>query len=110
MEYMCYNAEIHRRNYGDISQLTNFILYSGATYHTTPEISDFIPGSLLETETYSKVSDGNFVAAKQTGQVQIEMCNNNKKSFISTLYNMLLAPDLCDQLFSIIKLMDSVHN
>ena len=32
--------------YGDSSQLTNWILDSGATCHMTPEDTDFIPGSL----------------------------------------------------------------
>ena len=34
------------------------------------------------------------------------MCENNGKTFIATLYNILLAPDLCDRLFSIITLMN----
>ena len=55
------NVEIPRRDYGDISRLTNWILDSGATCHTTPEISDFIPGSLVETNKYVEVLDGNFV-------------------------------------------------
>ena len=37
------------------------------------------------------------------------MCDNNGKTFIATLYNVLLAPDLCDRLFSIITLMNSGH-
>ena len=32
------------------------------------------------------------------------MCDNNGDAFIVTLYNVLLAPDLCDGLFSIIML------
>ena len=35
------------------------------------------------------------------------MCDNNGDTFIETLHNVLLAPDLCDGLFSIIKLMNS---
>ena len=35
---------------------------------------------------------------------------NNGKKFIATLYNVLLAPDLCDILFSIITLMNAGHN
>ena len=31
-------------NFGDSSQLTNWILYSRATCHMTPEVSDFILG------------------------------------------------------------------
>ena len=37
------------------------------------------------------------------------MYDNNGKSFITTLYNVLLAPDLCDRLFSIITLINSGH-
>ena len=38
------------------------------------------------------------------------MCNNNGKTFIATLYNVLLAPDLCNRLFSIITLMNAGHS
>ena len=38
------------------------------------------------------------------------MCNDNGKTFIATLYNVLLAPGLCDRLFSIIMLMNTGHN
>ena len=37
------------------------------------------------------------------------MCNNHGYPFIATLHNVLLAPDLCDRLFSIITLMNLVH-
>ena len=37
------------------------------------------------------------------------MCEDNGKPFIATLYNVLLAPDLCDKLFSIIALMNAGH-
>ena len=46
---------------------------------------------------------------KQKGQVQIQMCDNNGKTFIAKLYNILLAPDLCDRLFSIVTLINAVH-
>ena len=49
MERMFSNAEIPRRYFGDRSQLKNWILDSGATCHMTPDILDFIPGSLAET-------------------------------------------------------------
>ena len=49
MEHMSYNVEIPRNNYGDNLQLTDWILDSYFTCHTTPEISDFIPSSLAET-------------------------------------------------------------
>ena len=35
------NVESPRRDFGDSLQLTNWILYSGATFHMTLEISDF---------------------------------------------------------------------
>ena len=75
----------------------------------TPEISDFILGSLVEMDKYIEVADGNFVTAKKIGEVQIKMCDNNGKPFIDTLYNILFAPDLCDRLFSIIILKNSGH-
>ena len=34
------------------------------------------------------------------------MCDNSGDTFIATLYSVLLAPDLCDRLFSIITLID----
>ena len=38
------------------------------------------------------------------------MCDDNGKTFIATLYNVLLAPDLCDRLFSIITLINAGHH
>ena len=57
--------------YGDSSQFTNRVLYSGATCHMTPEVSNFIPGSLEDTDKYIEVADGHHVTAKQKGQVKI---------------------------------------
>ena len=37
------------------------------------------------------------------------MCNDNGKTFVAMLYNVLLAPDLCDRLFSIITLINAGH-
>ena len=37
------------------------------------------------------------------------MCDDNGKKFIATLYKVLLAPDLCNRLFSIITLMNAGH-
>ena len=42
--------------YGDSSQLTNWILDSGATGHMTPEVTAFIPGSLEDTDKYIEVA------------------------------------------------------
>ena len=51
----------------------------------TPEVSDFIPGSLEDTDKYIEVADGHHVMAKQKGQVQIQMCDNNGKTFINVM-------------------------
>ena len=37
------------------------------------------------------------------------MFDDNGKTFVAILYNILLAPDLCDRLFSIITLMNAGH-
>ena len=75
----------------------------------TPEITDLIPGSLEDMDKYIEVADGHNVTTKQKGQVRIQMCDNNGKKLIATLYNVLLAPDLCDRLFLIITLMNARH-
>ena len=49
---MSSNDERSSEKYGDSSQLTNCILDLGATCHMTPEVSDFIPGSLEDTDKY----------------------------------------------------------
>ena len=38
-----------------------------------------------------------------------KMCDDNGKPFITTLYNLRFAQDLCHQLFSIIMLLNSGH-
>ena len=81
----------------------------GETCHMTPELSYFISGSLEDTDKYIEVVDRHHVTEKQKDQVQIQICDNNGKPFIATLYNVLLAPDLCNRLFSIITLMNSGH-
>ena len=37
------------------------------------------------------------------------MCDDNIKTSVATLYNVLLTPDLCDRLFPIIALMNAGH-
>ena len=97
------------KDYGDSLQLTNWILDSGATCHMTTEVTDFIPGSLEDTDKFIEVADRHHVTVKQKGSVRIQTCNDNRKNFVATLYNVLLAPDLCDRLFSMITLMNSGH-
>ena len=46
MAHMSGNDKCPGGNFGESSQLTNWILDSRATCHMTPEVSDFIPGSL----------------------------------------------------------------
>ena len=68
----------------------------------TPVVSDIIPGLLEYTDKYVEVVDGNHITAKQKVRVRIQMCDNNRNSFIAPLYNVILAPDLCDRLLLII--------
>ena len=75
----------------------------------TPDILYLIPGLLVETDQYIKVAVRNFLTAKQIGEVQIEIRDNNGKTFIDTLYNVLFAPDFFNWLFSIIALIHSVR-
>ena len=76
------------KDYGDSSQLTNWILDSGSMCHITPEVTDFIPGSLEDTDKFIEFADGHHVTAKQKVSVQIQMCDENGKTFFATLYNL----------------------
>ena len=67
MVHMSSNAEIPIRDFGDSLQLTNWCLDSGVTCLMTPEISGFIPGSLVETDKYIEVEYGHLVTAKKAG-------------------------------------------
>ena len=60
-------------------------------------------------DKYIEFAGVHHVTAKQKVQAQIQMCDDNGKKFNATLYNVLLAPDLCDRLFSIITLMNAGH-
>ena len=71
MAHMSNNDECSSEKYGDNSQLTNWILDSGGSCHMTPEVSDFIPGLLQDTDKHIEVADGHHVTAKQKGQVRI---------------------------------------
>ena len=75
----------------------------------TSKVSDFIPGSLEYTDGCIEVADGHHVTAKQKGQVQIRMCNDNRDTLIAKFHNVLLAPDLRNRLFYNIKLMTLVQ-
>ena len=63
----------------------------------TPEVTDFIPGSLEDRDKFIEVADGHHVTAKQKGSVRIQMCDYNGKKFVATLYNVILATDLCER-------------
>ena len=65
----------------------------------TPEVLDFIPGLLEDTDKYIEVADRHHVTAKQKGKLRIKMCDDNRYPFITTLNNLILAPDLRDRLF-----------
>ena len=65
MAHMSFNVEIPRRDFREISKLTNWTLDKGATFHMKPDISDFIPGPMAEKDKYIEVSYGNFHRKKQ---------------------------------------------
>ena len=71
------------KDYGNSSQLTNWILDSGATCHMTPEVTDFFPGTLEDTDKFIEVADGHHVTAKQKGLVRIRMFDDNGETFIA---------------------------
>ena len=82
---MSSNDERSSEKYADSLKLTNWILDSGAICHMTPEIWNLILGSLQDMDKCIEVADGHHVMAKQKGQVRIQMCDDNGKTFIATL-------------------------
>ena len=71
MAYFSGNYKSSSRYFGDSSQLTNWILDSGATCHIIPQVLYFIPDSLEDMGKYIEVVNGNDFMANQKGQVQI---------------------------------------
>ena len=109
MVCMSSNAESPGRHFGERFQMTNCILDLGANFHLTPEISDFVPGSLSDRDKYIEVSGGHLITSKTKVEVCIKICDDNGKPSIATIYNFLPVPDLCNSLFSVIMLMNLVH-
>ena len=66
------NDKCPSEKFGDSSKLTNWILGSVATCHMTPEVSEFIAGSLEDTDKYIEVTGGHHTTEKQKGQVRIK--------------------------------------
>ena len=110
MAHMSDNAKCSSRDFSDILQLTNWILDSGARFRMVPQVSDYISGSLEDRDKHIEVADGHHVTEIQKGQVRIKMCDNNRDTLIVTLYNLLLEPDLCNRLSTIITLINLGNN
>ena len=66
------NDKCSSGDFGDSSQLTNWILYSGEMCHMKSQVFDFIPGPSEDTDKHIEVADGHNVTAKQKGQVKIK--------------------------------------
>ena len=73
MACMYDNVKFSSRDFGDSLKLTNWILYSGEMCHMTPQISDFIPVSLEDTDKHIEVADGHHVIEKKKGRVRINI-------------------------------------
>ena len=99
MVRMSSNDESPSGNFGDTSQLTNWVLDSGAMCHMTPEVLDFILGSLEDTYKHIEVADIHHVTAKQKVQVRIKMCSDCGDPFIASLHNVFLTPDYATDYF-----------
>ena len=57
MARMSNDDKRENKDYGDSSKWTNWILDSGATCHMTPEVTDFIPVSVEDTDKFIEVAD-----------------------------------------------------
>ena len=109
MARMSDNDKSSSRYFDDSLQQTNWILDSGATCYITPQVQYFILGPFEEKDKHIEVTDGHYVMAKKKGEFQVKLCDDNKYPFITTFKNVLLAPDICNRLFSIIISMNLGH-
>ena len=50
--------------FGDSLQVTNWVLDSGATCHMIPQVLDFIPGLLEDTDKNVEVANGHHITTK----------------------------------------------
>ena len=87
MACMSSDDEHKIKEYGDSLQLTNWILDSGATCHMTPEVTEFIPGSLEDTDKFIEVADRHHVTEKKKYQYEYKcamiMKRNPSQSYIT---------------------------
>ena len=65
MSSMSDNDKCPSGDFGDCSQLNNWILDPGSTCHITPEVSYFIPGLLEDTDKHIEVANIHHITAKQ---------------------------------------------
>ena len=56
MAHMSDNDEYSSTDFGDSAQLTSCILYSGEMCHIMPQLSDFIPDFLEDTDKHIEVA------------------------------------------------------
>ena len=94
MARMSGNDESPSRYFGDSSQLTNWVLDSGEMCHMTPQVSDFIPGLLEDTDKHIEVAGGHHVIAKQKVQVQIK-CATITEIRLSQHYTAYFGYQIC---------------
>ena len=85
MARMSSDDKRENKDYGDSSQLTNWILDSGSTCHMTTEVTDFIPGSLEDRDKFIEVADGNHVTAKNKFQYKYK-CVTITERLLSRTY------------------------
>ena len=68
MARMSGNDEFPSEKIGESQQSTNWVLDYGVTCHMTPEVSNFIPGSLEDTYKHSEVADLHHGTANKMGK------------------------------------------
>ena len=66
------------RAFGNSSKLTNWVLDSGATCHMTSYVSDFIPGSLEDTDKYIEAVDGHHVTKEKKYKLKLKCASKTE--------------------------------
>ena len=94
---------------GNPANLNNYVPDSGASQHMTPRLDD------LENITVGQnlgvaLADGHLIHVTTTGNIRINMLDDNGNNFTGILYDVMYVPGLSRRLFSLTRFAEKGHN
>ena len=78
---------------GDPANLNNYVPDSGASQHMTPRLADLVDLTVGQNLGVA-LADGHLIRVTTTGNIKIQMLDDNGNNFTSILYNVMYVPGL----------------